>query len=204
MPSPNLEKIYAPDCYYHIYNRGVDRQPIFKSPDDYAVFLNILKRYLDTEPIKDNKKREYEWLHEKVDLLAFCLISNHFHLFVYQHTPEAMTRLLRGVGTSYTGYFNKKYKRTGPLFQDRYKATMVDKDSYLMHISRYIHLNPSDYKNYEWSSYDYYVGKKNSGWVNPDKILRLFSSIKEYEEFTADYEDYKKSLELIKSDLADQ
>src|SRR3972149_4852723 len=167
MPSPNLEKIYLAESFYHIYNRGVNKQPIFLDSKDYAVFLNLLKRYLDSKLTEDKNGREYENLHEKLELVAFCLMPTHFHLFVFQHTPEAMTRLLRGVGTSYTGYFNKKYRRSGPLFTDRFKASIINNDAYLIHISRYIHLNPLSFRNYEWSSLPYYLGKKQADWVNP-------------------------------------
>src|ERR1043166_5683188 len=125
MASRNLEKIYLEESVYHIYNRGINKRRIFLEDVDYAVFLNLLKRYLDKEPTKDRKGREYEWLHNRIELLAFCLMPNHFHLLLYQKDPEAMTRLLRGVCTSYTGYFNKKYKRMGPLFQDRFKASLI-------------------------------------------------------------------------------
>jgi len=203
MPSPNLEKIYLAESFYHIYNRGVNKQPIFLDSKDYAVFLNLLKRYLDSKLTEDKNGREYENLHEKLELVAFCLMPTHFHLFVFQHTPEAMTRLLRGVGTSYTGYFNKKYRRSGPLFTDRFKASIINNDAYLIHISRYIHLNPLSFRNYEWSSLPYYLGKKQADWVNPGRILELFKDKKDYVDFVNDYEDHKKILDDLKYELAD-
>ncbi|PJE65489.1 hypothetical protein COU91_01430 [Candidatus Saccharibacteria bacterium CG10_big_fil_rev_8_21_14_0_10_47_8] len=202
MPSRNLEKIYAADSFYHIYNKGLDKLRPFVETEDYAVFLNLLKRYLNDQPVKDNKGREYEWLSPKIELLAFCIMPSHFHLLIYQHTPEAMTRLLRGVGTSYTGYFNKKYKRRGPLFLDRFKASMINQDAYLEHISRYIHLNPPNYRNYEWSSLPYYLGNKQAGWVKPGRILELFED-DDYASFVADYEGNKRMLDTLKEDLAD-
>lgn len=204
MPSKFREKVYLPDTYYHIYNRGVNKRSIFKTAEDYATFLNLLKRYLDDKPVLDNKGREYEWLHNKIELLAFCLMPNHFHLLIYQQDPDAMTRLIRGVGISYTGYFNKKYKRLGPLFQDRFKASIITRDDYLQHISRYIHLNPYNYQTWEFSSLPYYKGDKKTGWVQPERILELFDDNRsEYIKFLADYEQHKKMLDEIKSDLAD-
>ncbi|MGH7237985.1 MAG: transposase, partial [Candidatus Saccharimonadales bacterium] len=129
---------------------------------DYAVFLNLLKRYLDDRPARDSSGRPYDWLHDDLDLAAFCLMPNHFHLLIYQTKSEAMTRLLRGVATSYTTYFNKKHNRIGPLFQDRFKASMILRDDYLQHISRYIHLNPKNYKSWEFSSLPYYLGVKQA------------------------------------------
>lgn len=202
MPSPNLEKIYLGESFYHIYNRGVNKQPVFLDSKDYAVFLNLLKRYLDLEPVKDKNGREYENLHQKLEVVAFCLMPTHFHLFIFQHTPDAMTRLLRGVATSYTGYFNKKYRRSGPLFTDRFKASMIDNDAYLIHISRYIHINPKGYRTYEWSSLPYYLDEKSADWVKPGRILELFKNKKEYIDFVDDFEDHKKMLDNLKQELA--
>ena len=202
MPSRNSRKIYLQDAYYHLYNRGLDKQSIFLDADDYAVFLNLLKRYLDKQPAKDNKGRQYPWLHEDVELLAFCLMPNHFHLLVYQLTDDGVRQLLKNICGSYTTYFNKKYKRIGPLFQDRFKASMITRDDYLQHISRYIHLNPKTYKAWEFSSLPYYLGKKQAGWVRPDKILDLFNGRDEYAAFVSDYEAQKAMIDDIKAELA--
>lgn len=201
MSSPNRVKIYAPESFYHIYNRGVNKRVIFKDDYDYSVFLNLLIRYLDDEPVKDNKGREYESLNGRLELLAFCLMPNHFHLLIYQHDPEAMTRLLRGIGTAYSTYFNKRHGRIGPLFHERFKASLIGKDQYLQHISRYIHLNPEDYRNWEFSSLPYYLGQKNAAWVKPSRILEMFDS-GEYPKFVRDYEAHKRMLDEIKSELA--
>jgi putative transposase len=202
MPSRNLEKIYLPDTYYHVYNRGVNKRRIFLDDEDYRVFLNLFKRYLSNEPQFDNKHREYPWLHDDIELLAFCLMPNHFHLLVYQVSDKAMTALLRGVCTAYTGYFNKKYARVGHLFQDRFKASMITTDGYLQHISRYIHLNPREYTTWSYSSYAYYTQNKSAEWLQPGKIIELFPSTSAYAEFVADYKDFKDSLDDITSELA--
>lgn len=204
MPSRNLEKMYLDETYYHIYNRGVNKRRIFIDNEDYTVFLNLLKRYLSNTPIKDNKGREYTSLFDRIELLSFCLMPNHYHILIYQKDSLAITSLLRSVATSYTMYFNKKYKRVGPLFQDRYKASLVSNDAYLMHISRYIHLNHKDYKNWEFSSYPYYLREKNASWVRPDRILELFSNTQEYIDFSDDYIEYKEMLDQIKSELASE
>jgi putative transposase len=201
MPSKNRVKDYLPDSYYHLYNRGVNKRVIFKDTEDYSVFLNLLKRYLSKEPIKDTKGREYDWLYERMELLCFCLMPNHFHLLIYQNDEEAMTKLMRGVLTSYTAYFNKKYKRIGPLFQDRFKASRIMNDSYLLHISRYIHLNPTTYKTWEFSIYQYYLGNKHAEWVRPERILDLFEG-GSYTDFVADYRGYKQQLDDLKHELA--
>lgn len=201
MPSRNRVKIYVPESCYHVYNRGINRQTIFKDDQDYSVFLNLLKRYLDNEEYRNKIGVLYDKLNNKIELLAFCLLKNHYHLLIYQKESDSITKLLRRVPTAYTLYFNRKYRRSGPLFTDRFKASRISSDEYLQHISRYIHLNPKDYTMWEFSSLPYYLGKKNADWVCPSKILDLFAR-GEYIKFVEDYEAYKKTLDEIKDELA--
>ncbi len=193
MPSRNIVKIYAEDGFYHVYNRGVNKQDIFLDAKDYSVFLNLLKRYLDSSPAKDPKGREYDNYFADIDLLAFCLMPNHFHLFLEQRSSDSMTKLLRSVTGAYTIYFNKKYKRVGPLFQSRYKASLVNSEAYFSHISRYIHRNPHDFKDWEWSSFPYYLVDKKEDWLKPDFVLGEFDGPEYYNEFV---ESYKPSKEV--------
>lgn len=194
--------MYLDHAYYHVYSRGVNKAAIFRDQDDYAVMLNLFKRYLSDKPIKDNKGREYPWLYNEVQLLAFCLMPNHIHALIYQAEPTAMTRLFKSVITAYGMYFNKKYKRVGPLFQSRFRASLITEDAYLMHISRYIHLNPENYKAWPYSSLPYYLGEQRATWVQPALILELFKNQKDYQKFVADYKDYKKMLDTTKQELA--
>ncbi len=115
-----------------------------------------------------------------------------------------MTNLLQRILTSYSIYFNKKYRRVGPLFQHVYKASRISSEAYLLHISRYIHLNPQQWRSWEFSSLDFYLGNKRAEWLDQKPILDLFKDKKEYLGFVADYEDYKRSLEEIKYELADR
>jgi putative transposase len=193
----------VPDAYYHIYNRGINKRVIFKDQEDYVVFLSLLKRHLSKQPQQDKNGRIYKSFYGQIELLAFCLIPNHFHLLIYQTKSDAMTSLLRSVGTAYTMYFNKKYKRTGPLFQERFKASLISQDEHLQHISRYIHLNPENYRSWDFSSLGYYLGDRKADWVKPGRILGLFSGKIGYDNFLRDYEDFKQTLDDIKSELAD-
>ncbi len=202
MPNRNVVKQYAADTFYHAYNRGVNKQDIFLDDEDYEVFLNLFKRYLSNSPVQDSSGREYPWLKMDVQLLTFCLMPNHFHLLIFQREPKAMTELLRSVCTSYTVYYNKKYKRVGHLFQGSFKASLIDNDAYLQHISRYIHLNPKNYKTWPFSSLPYYLGKKESEWIEVEPIIELFNSIDDYETFLEDYKDYKQTLKETERALA--
>ncbi len=202
MPGRNVNKIYLEESYYHVYGRGHNKGVVFRDNDDYAVFLNLFKRYLSNKPVQDKKGREYPWLQKEVDLLVFCLMPNHFHALIYQRNPDAMTKLFKSVITTYGMYFNKKYKCVGPVFQGRFKASMIDRDGYLMHISRYIHLNPDDYKTWAFSSLPFYLGRQKAEWLKPDSILEFFDGRIDYRKFVEDYEDHKKMLDEIKEEPA--
>lgn len=204
MPAKNLEKIYIEDGYYHVYSRGINKDKVFLDDQDYRAFLSLFKRYLSSEPLSDKKGREYPTYSNDIELLAYCLMPNHIHAFVYQYSPHAITNLLRSIMTAYGMYFNKKYDRQGPVFQSRFKASLILDDSYFQHISRYIHLNPKNYRGYAYSSYPYYMGEKTADWLHTEKVLDGFSSKEEYAEFVADYEDHKDMLEAIKHELANQ
>ena len=204
MPSRNIVKSFAPDNYYHVYNRGVAKQVIYHDDEDYAVFLNLLKRYLDTEPHVDKYGRTYEVMRNQVELLAYCLMPNHFHLLFYLHDDKAITKLLRAVCSAYTNFYNTKYKRVGTLFQGRYKASCITSDEYLQHISRYIHLNPKEYLGWSYSSLNAYLGKQTVNWVQTERIMNLFKGKTEYLAFTQDYAGHKAVLDEIKHELADR
>lgn len=207
MPGRNIVKLYLPDSFYHVYNRGVEHRDIFIDKENYAVFLNLLKRYLNPKATHDNYGRPYDNFHKDIELLAYCLMPNHFHLLFYQHNQHAMTRLLRAVMSSYVTYFNKCHDRVGPLFQDVFKASDIDQEGYLLHISRYIHLNPldigQDYGDYPYSSYDFYVGNRKAFWIKPARILELHENTQgSYADFVEDFVDYKKTLAEVKYFLA--
>ena len=202
MPGRNLIKQYAAESYYHFYNRGVNKNRIFRDQEDFIVFLALLKRYLGIKKVKKANRTNHPNFYNEVDLLAYCLMSNHFHLFIYQkEDPTAITKFMRSLATAYGMYFNKKYKRVGPVFQQRYRAVRITDDAQLLHISRYIHLNPDNYNTYEWSSLPYYLGNKTADWVKSNKILELFDDVN-YADFVADYKAYYDDLNAIKQFIA--
>ena len=119
-----------------------------------------------------------------------------------------MTKLIKRICTSYSMYFNKKYERVGSLFQGIYKAINIEDENYLLHLSRYIHLNPSEilrvdpFKgstlelgSYRWSSYPEYVGKRKTEWVKTDLILSYFSSVKSSDLSLKDLNTYQSFVE---------
>ncbi len=204
MPSRNIVKEFGNEQYYHVYNRGVEKRDIFLDDQDYTVYLGLLKKYLSG--VNDNKEHyhKFEMLAGQLDLVAYCLMPNHIHLLLYQYTENAITKLMRRVMTGYVMYFNDRYNRVGTLFQGRYKASHVNADGYLHHISRYIHMNPDDYNNWPYSSLRYYMNpNKIPNWVHPKAIMELFDNdTAQYREFLNDYEDSKQELSVLKWQLA--
>lgn len=205
MPSRNIVKQYIENGYYHIYNRGVEKRIIFQTETDCKVFLRYIKLYLspkeeliELDRLGQKTLRFLQHnLYDQVDLLAFALMPNHFHLLIKQYTQDGIIKFMRRLTTSYSMYFNKKYTRTGGLFQGTYKAINVESDEYLVYLSKYIHLNPTNIKsklNYaDFSSYPYYIGTKQAQWVKPQVILDYFSQNKQlnqqdYKNFVKDYE----------------
>ena len=152
-------------AFYHITSRGNERKDIYKGEQDFIKFLS----YLET-----GVKRYKAVIH------VYCLMKNHYHLLL--ETPRGnLSQIMRHINGAYTTYFNTKRKRTGHLFQGRYKAILVDADEYIGELSRYIHLNPvragivSKPEEYYWSSYQCYIGKKKTpGWLKTDFILGYF------------------------------
>src|SRR5690606_31724881 len=150
MPTKNSRKYYDAPAYYHVYNRGANRQPIFIDDQDRSRFLSLLARHLDPDNVdKDSSGKEYNKY--DIELVAYCLMDNDFHMIIYQETdPSVTTQLMHSVGTAYTMHFNKRHKRSGRLFQDIFKAAHITDESYLLHITRYIHMVPRSSLQYGW------------------------------------------------------
>lgn len=170
-------------AYYHITSRGDQRGRIFFDVRDRERFLEILKR----------TKERYGYL-----LHAYALMDNHYHIFI--ETPKAnLSQIMQNINTSYTVYVNKRHRRCGHLFQGRFKGIIVDKETYLMVLTRYIHLNPvragivKRPEDYRWTSYTEYMdaGKVKESIVDITGTLSCFSktkkaAMKAYREFVND------------------
>lgn len=206
--------------YYHLYNRSVAKVPIFRTKKDYVRTTEVLNYYrFDNlsysysalkKLSKERQKIILKTLKEKnkklVEIVCFCLMPNHFHFLLKQKQEKGIMIFIRNFQNSYAKYFNIKYQRTGSLFQNSFKAVLIEDDNQLLHLSRYIHLNPyssliigkkKDLLGYSWSSFPQFLGKKK-GFCQPKIILDKFNSIKDYEKFVLDRADYQKSLEEIK------
>lgn len=220
MPAKNSIKIYAENSYYHLYNRGVEKRLIFQDEQDYSVFLSYLKTYLlpkEEDQLRQaivnpgvSYKEKCEALRllklnnfsHEITLLAYCLMPNHFHFLVKQRSAGSIDKFINSLGTRYTMYFNRKYKRVGSLYQDVYKAVILESDEQLLHLTRYIHRNPLEKLATKGdalygclsqpSSLLDYLGKKSTKWVKPEEILVFFSKTNprfSYQAFTEQTED---------------
>ncbi len=204
MPSRNVVKKYAPQSYYHLYVRGVNKQPIFNTEDDYTVFISLFKRYLSDKQSKNSSRHIYPSYKDRLQLLSYSLLSNHIHMLIYQKDERAIIDFMRSVMTSYSMYFNKTNNRVGPILQGRYRASLITDQTYLEHISRYIHLNPKNWKTSQQTSLGYYLGKRSAEWIKPQIIMRLFDNDNmKYIAFLEDYEDQKQIIDDLKWELAD-
>lgn len=206
---------------YHIYNRGVDKRDIFMDDEDRIRFVHDLFEFNDSNPTMKldyflsgnnsevglpNIKREPRKV--LVEILAFCMMDNHFHMILKQKTENGITEFMRKLGTGYTNYFNKKYARSGALFQGKFKSVCVKNDSHLMYLPIYIHLNPLDFKfhewrekniknikeaiefldSYRWSSYMDYTGRKNfPSLINKSFLLSRVGDEKKFKEEIIDW-----------------
>jgi REP element-mobilizing transposase RayT len=180
------------DQFYHVYNRGINKMEIFLDEDDYSYFEKLLARGLAKEKAYDKFSRQYSNFADDVEIHTYCLMPNHFHFLLRQKNSGSIEKFMRSVNVAYSMYFNKKYKRKGPLFESRYKAVLIKNDPQLTHVSRYIHLNPIGYRVWDHSSYSDFVYEPRE-WVTADFILGMFSSKKSYLDYVDDYEDVKRA-----------
>lgn len=205
--------------YYHLYNRGVAKQPIFSYKRDYERFLLCLSYYhFNNLPFKLSRLLQIpvierdlilQGLQESndktVEIIAFCLMPNHFHLLVRQIKDQGISKFLKQVTNSYTRYFNTKHKRVGPIFQGSFKAVHIDSNEQLLHLSRYLHLNPlvsfvvrdEAFMSYPWSSLEIYLDTSRISFTKPEIILQNFKTPNLYLKFVMDQADYAKKLKHI-------
>lgn len=137
-----------------------------------------------------------------VEIVCYCLMRNHYHLILKQLTDRGISDFFSKVADGYTKYFNTIYERVGPLFQGPFKAVHIEDDKQLLHLSRYIHINPitaslvKKAEEYPWSSYREYL-EQDKGFCQKEIITEQFKSSSQYQKFVNDYADYKKKLRKI-------
>ncbi len=218
---PQRKTLLINDQIYHVFNRGIARMPIFSSLNDFYRFIEVVEycRFANT-PVSFShlKKLSAEQrtvvLHAlqkennvQIEILCFCLMDNHFHFLVKQITKEGISTWMSNVQNGYAKYYNVKHQRIGPLFQPRFQAVRIETNEQLLHVSRYIHLNPStgylvtieNLSQYPWSSLSCYLDDTSKySFVNSELVLALINGKKNYQEFVFDQAAYQRELADIK------
>lgn len=215
----NRNLVFVTDNVYHVYNRGVERRVLFSDTREHTRFVQTLwyyrfrkpplrySKFLTLNPQQQSLARAALLDSPKqVDILAYCLMPNHFHLLLRQTTDRGIHRFLSNVSDSYAKYFNTKHTRVGPLFQGSFKAVFIETEEELMHVSRYIHLNPvvsslieiESLAGYRWSSCAAYFHSATDEMVETAPVLSLFPSQSTYQQFIHDQADHAKKLEKLK------
>lgn len=215
----NRNTVLANGYIYHVYNRGVERRQIFMNTWGYERFIEIMRYYQYKNPpiryskylqqsqeVRKNIFSELTLRNKIIEILAYCLMPNHFHFLIRQNSDKGITQFLANISNSYSKYFNTKYTRVGPLLQGTFKAVLIETDEQLLHISRYIHLNPvasllvpnEKLDDYPWSSFPEYLGKTSFSLTTKELILSHFPSLGKYREFVHDNISYAQTLERLK------
>lgn len=225
MTAQTVQKTDKNEVYFHIYNKGVDNRNLFKDDQDCEAFLSYLKDYLTAPPDPKELKKTFSVkgrtfqgvphqpknFFNKVELIAYNLMPNHFHLVVKEISQGSLVRLTRALSTRYAIYYNKKYQRRGSLFAGPYKSVQITDTPQLLYLTRHLHrevLERSEKSNKNFSSYEEFLGTRKSVWIKPELVLSNFNNLKnkyfgginDYKDFVEKYElkqEEKKSIENI-------
>jgi putative transposase len=165
--------------YYHVYNRGNNRGNVFFEDKNYHYFLSKVKVAFE----------------DKIDLISYCLMPNHFHLLVMVKEDGALEQAMQKISTGYTRAINSAYNRTGHLFQGRFKNKLIPNNEYLLHLSRYIIRNPiraglvEKPEDWKYSSYHETISKNESAFVKPQILVEQFSTIEDFKKFVKEFDE---------------
>jgi len=213
--APTRKEQFADDYIYHIYSRSIAKFKIFNSKGEFGRFVDLMNllRYENfeysfsrfAELSASYKKREIDKLmahsEKTIDILAYCLMPTHFHFILKQRRDGGITQYMMRLLNGYSRYFNIKHQRSGPLWSSRFKSVIVEDDEQLLHLSRYIHLNPTSAglvenpEDWQYSSYNEYLSNKEFICSYKKNIV---IDPAQYKKFTNDRKEYQKDLSKIK------
>lgn len=219
---PGRETPLITEEIYHIINRGVASMKIFLNDlhyrhaqetafyyqnktleQRYSYFSRLPRSAKSDVLLKLNQAKEFY-----VEIIAYCLMPNHFHFLLKQTTDNGISNYMSKFTNSYTRYFNIKNKRIGPIFQGKFKSVRIETEQQLLHVSRYIHLNPyssgivksiNELKKYFYSSLPEYLGLSRNEICQKDDILSYFKKPGSYEDFVVGQADYQRGISMIKN-----
>lgn len=216
---PARKEVISTGETYHIFNRSINSMQIF----NHKYFCKRMQKLLwfyhfrdpgikysryEKFPAEERLNFYYSLVDQppKIKILAYCLMPNHYHLLATQLTDGGISEFIKSLQSSFSQKYNHKTKRKGPVFLPQFKLVRIEDDNQLLHVQRYIHLNPLtgylvksivDLDKYNWSSWGKYMNptkKDTYEFVHPQPILEHFSSIQSYKQFVADQTDYQRSL----------
>ena len=184
-------RIVFDDAVYHVLNRGHDRGKLFRRPEDFKMFKEILIKY----------KEKFTSA-----IYHYCLMSNHFHILLKIPHGEELALLMKGLCQTYAYYYKKQYHLSGYLFQNRYKSIVIEKDAYLLECGRYIERNPVRAEivggphSYHWSSYNFYAKGRPDDIITPNPIYLTLSAVEQerrnkYTEYVSAPRPYEELLD---------
>lgn len=206
---------------YHVFNRGIDRKTTFIDKREYERAVQTIDFYrFATPPVKlsrflsmstEDQERVIKNLKQSddklVSIISFCLMPNHYHFLLKQLVDRGIANFISQLQNSFTRYFNAKHERIGPLFLDQFKAVRIETDDQLIHVNRYIHLNPytsyvvkdlESLKKYPWSSFLEYLENEINGICDKELVYFFFKKRSQYKKFIFDQADYQRKIDKIK------
>ncbi len=175
---------FLPNQYYHVYNRGANKADIFRNDKDYIFLLKQVQDHI----------REFD-----VSVITYCLMSNHYHFLLRQNGARKISDFMQAVFGVYSLAFNSNHGHSGTLFEGPFRAILVDKNEYLLHLCRYIHWNPVEAgiavrpEQWHYSNYLEFIGKRNGTLVDSDFVKQNFGTPEAYEEFVMHYDPPEKA-----------
>jgi REP element-mobilizing transposase RayT len=173
---------FHPGGYYHIFNRGANKQKLFLCPSNYAFIIRKMNQFIRFG----------------VGVIAYCLMPNHYHFLLRQENEYPVNQFIQSIFNSYSKAFNVMYNRKGTLFEGPFKAVGILEENYLIHLCRYIHRNPLEaglvekLTDWPYSNYPEWINKRTGNLVDQDFIAEYFPSGSEYERFVLDYRSPKQ------------
>jgi putative transposase len=216
---PRRRILLANNEIYHIYNKSVANEEIFTGARYQSNALSLLDYYRKPQRLRYSKFKQLtsenkiaylevlKVIEPYVEVMAFALMPNHYHLLVRQISDNGIQKFVANFQNSFAKFYNLKNERRGSLFINAFKSKRVENDNLLLHISRYIHLNPAtsyilkleDLGKSYLTSFPEYLNKDRRGIVNKDLILNIAGSVEKYGKFVLDRADYQRELKRIRS-----
>lgn len=212
--------IFSPEQIYHVFNRSVERRPVFTNKREYQHMTNIIRYYrfanlplrysqlisLSEEKRKDVMNTLMKSGKTEVIIYAYALMPNHFHFVLKQLTPKGVPIFISNISNSFAKYFNTRHERSGSLWQRPFKAVRIETDEQLFHVTRYIHLNPisafmikeETLDAYPWTSLPEYLKEPTERICNTELVKTHFQTIDSYRAFIHNQIEYSQQLEKIK------